>query len=98
MRLSNLTDYAIVMLSAAARLGGTGAVSAAMLADETGVPLPTASGFMSGRYQMVAESGEQFEIRCCLNLLTEISSHRVVFGNCPRDSSCAVVTECQPDL
>jgi ApaG protein len=28
----------------------------------SGVPLPTASGFMAGRYQMVAESGEQFEI------------------------------------
>ncbi len=28
----------------------------------SGVPLPTASGFMSGRYQMVNESGERFEI------------------------------------
>ena len=28
----------------------------------SGVPLPTASGFMSGRYQMVSESGERFEI------------------------------------
>jgi ApaG protein len=28
----------------------------------SGVPLPTASGFMAGRYQMVAASGEQFEI------------------------------------
>ena len=27
-----------------------------------GVPLPTSSGFMTGRYQMVTESGEQFEI------------------------------------
>jgi ApaG protein len=27
-----------------------------------GVPLPTASGFMAGRYQMVTESGERFEI------------------------------------
>jgi ApaG protein len=27
-----------------------------------GVPLPTASGFMTGRYQMVSESGERFEI------------------------------------
>ena len=26
------------------------------------VPLPTASGFMTGRYQMVSESGERFEI------------------------------------
>ena len=28
----------------------------------SGVPLRTASGFMTGRYQMVSESGEQFEI------------------------------------
>lgn len=45
MRLSNLTDYAIVMLSAAAR-GEKVSVSAAMLAEETGVPLPTAQKLM----------------------------------------------------
>jgi len=28
----------------------------------SGVPLRTASGFMTGRYQMVSESGEKFEI------------------------------------
>ena len=28
----------------------------------SGVPLPTASGFMAGRYQMESESGEKFEI------------------------------------
>ena len=28
----------------------------------SGVPLPTASGFMAGRYEMVSESGERFEI------------------------------------
>ena len=28
----------------------------------SGVPLPTASGFMTGRYQMVNEAGEKFEI------------------------------------
>ena len=28
----------------------------------SGVPLTTASGFMTGRYQMVSETGEQFEI------------------------------------
>lgn len=44
MRLSNLADYAVVMLSAAARREGV--VSAALLADETGVPLPTAQKLM----------------------------------------------------
>ena len=28
----------------------------------SGVPLPTPSGFMTGRYQMVTEAGERFEI------------------------------------
>src|SRR5277367_6007230 len=28
----------------------------------SGVPLPTASGFMTGRYHMVTSSGERFEI------------------------------------
>ena len=28
----------------------------------SGVPLPTASGFMTGRYQMISQSGERFEI------------------------------------
>ena len=28
----------------------------------SGVPLSTASGFMSGRYHMVSESGERFDI------------------------------------
>lgn len=46
MRLSSLTDYAIVMLSAAARLRGEEPVSAAVLAEETGVPLPTAQKLM----------------------------------------------------
>ncbi len=29
-----------------------------------GVPLPTASGFMTGRYQMVTESGERSRSTC----------------------------------
>ena len=28
----------------------------------SGVPLPTPSGFMTGRYQMVTDRGERFEI------------------------------------
>ena len=28
----------------------------------SGVPLPTASGFMTGRYQIVTEAGERFEV------------------------------------
>jgi FeS assembly SUF system regulator len=50
MRLSNLTDYAVVMLAAAARDAG-GRLSATCLAASTGVPLPTAQKLV-GRLAM----------------------------------------------
>jgi FeS assembly SUF system regulator len=46
MRLSNLADYAVVMLSAAARRAGDDRLTATLLAEETGVPLPTAQKLM----------------------------------------------------
>jgi FeS assembly SUF system regulator len=46
MRLSSLADYAVVMLSAAARHAPGERLSATLLADETGVPLPTAQKLM----------------------------------------------------
>ena len=42
MRLSSLADYAVVMLSAAARMGPDARLSATELSADTGVPLPTA--------------------------------------------------------
>ena len=42
MRLSNLADYAVVLMSAAARHCGGSRTNASALADETGVPLATA--------------------------------------------------------
>lgn len=48
MRLSSLADYAVVMMSAAARhCGGVGRLNATMLADETGLPLPTVQKLVS---------------------------------------------------
>ncbi|MFM9977745.1 MAG: SUF system Fe-S cluster assembly regulator [Sphingomonadaceae bacterium] len=46
MRLSSLADYAVVMMSAAARHGCGARLSAAVLSTETGVPLPTAQKLM----------------------------------------------------
>lgn len=46
MRLTSLADYAVVMMAAAARRGGDARLSAALLAEETGVPLPTAQKLM----------------------------------------------------
>src|SRR4051794_29705865 len=48
MRLTSLADYAVVMLTAAARHQGDGWLSASAMAEETGVPLATAQR-LSGR-------------------------------------------------
>jgi FeS assembly SUF system regulator len=46
MRLSSLADYAVVMLSAAARHDGGTRLTATLLAAETGLPLPTTQKLM----------------------------------------------------
>ncbi|MGH6614485.1 SUF system Fe-S cluster assembly regulator [Sphingomonas sp.] len=48
MRLSSLADYAVVMMSATARhCGGVARLNATLLAEETGVPLPTVQKLVS---------------------------------------------------
>ena len=47
MRLSNLADYAVVTMSAAARHCGGGRTSASELASETGLPVPTVQKLVS---------------------------------------------------
>jgi ApaG protein len=44
----------------------------------SGVPLRTASGFMTGRYQMVSDSGERFEIDVPTFSLDSPDSKRVL--------------------
>ena len=46
MRLTSLADYAVVMMAAAARHPVGARLTAALLATETGVPLPTAQKLM----------------------------------------------------
>ncbi len=46
MRLTHLADYAVVMMTAAARREPGARLSAAELSQETGVPLPTAQKLM----------------------------------------------------
>ncbi|HYJ83513.1 MAG TPA: Rrf2 family transcriptional regulator [Allosphingosinicella sp.] len=46
MRLTSLADYAVVMMAAAARHPADARLSAGLLAEETGVPLPTAQKVM----------------------------------------------------
>lgn len=47
MRLSSLADYAVVMMSAAARHCGQAKINATTLSAETGIPLPTAQKLVS---------------------------------------------------
>lgn len=47
MRLSSMADYAVVTMSAAARHCGGARVSAAQLAEETGLPAPTVQKVVS---------------------------------------------------
>ncbi len=42
MRLSNLADYAIIIMAAAAKHCGGERANASLLAEETGIPVPTA--------------------------------------------------------
>jgi FeS assembly SUF system regulator len=59
MRLSNLADYAVVMLAAAVR-HGEARLTATLLSDETGVPLPTAQklvGKLSAAGLLVSSRG-----------------------------------------
>ena len=46
MRLTHLADYAVVMMTAAARREASSRLSATELSEETGVPLPTAQKLM----------------------------------------------------
>ena len=47
MKLSSLADYAVVMMSAAARQCGATRLNATLLAGETGLPLPTVQKLVS---------------------------------------------------
>ena len=67
MRLSSLADYAIVMMSAAARHCGAARLNATELSAETGVPLPTAMKLVSklsaaGLLRSVRGSGGGFTL------------------------------------
>src|SRR5262245_33353388 len=53
MRLTHLADYAVVLMTAAARREAGARLSATELSDDTGVPLPTAQKLM----QQLAASG-----------------------------------------
>jgi FeS assembly SUF system regulator len=67
MRLTHLADYAVVLMTAAARYPAGARLSATELAQETGVPLPTAQKLMgqlaaSGLLSSVRGAGGGFAL------------------------------------
>src|SRR3954465_4812441 len=67
MRLSHLADYAVVLMTAAARRPGGAGLSATDLSCETGVPLPTTQKLMgqlaaSGLLSSVRGAGGGFAL------------------------------------
>src|ERR1043165_7057920 len=67
MRLSHLADYAVVLMTAAARRPAGARLSATELSGETGVPLPTAQKLMGqlaacGRVSSVRGAGGGFAL------------------------------------
>ncbi len=80
MRLSHLADYAVVLMTAAARRPAAARLSATELASETGVPLPTAQKLMgqlaaSGLLTSVRGAGGGFTLA---RLAAEISLADIV--------------------
>ena len=107
MRLTHLADYAVVMMTAAARSPVGGRLSAAALAEDTGVPLPTAQKLMgrlanAGLLTSARGSGGGF----CLSReasgislvdIVEAVEGRIAMTTCADDSrsDCALEGNCQ---
>jgi FeS assembly SUF system regulator len=75
VRLSHLADYAVVLMTAAARRNAGDRVSAAELSVETGVPLPTAQKLMgqlatAGLLDSVRGAGGGFSLARCASEIT----------------------------
>jgi FeS assembly SUF system regulator len=107
MRLTSLADYAVVMMAAAARHPAGACLSAACLAVETGVPLPTAQKLMSrlasaGLLSSARGSGGGFRLSrqadgISLADIVEAVEGPIAMTNCVdgKRSDCALDGHCQ---
>lgn len=107
MRLTSLADYAVVMMTAAARYPGGTRLSAACLAEETGVPLPTAQKLMgrlasAGLFTSARGTGGGFTLardahRISLADIIEAVEGPIAMTNCAENSShiCAIEGNCR---
>ena len=106
MRLSSLADYAVVMMSAAARPGCGARLSATLLAGETHVPLPTAQKLMqklahAGLLSSLRGAGGGFKLTrpaACISLadIIEAVEGPIAMTTCVDDSrdECALDNHC----
>lgn len=105
MRLSNLADYAVVTMSAAARHCGGGRTSAGELAAETGLPVPTVQKLVSklsaaGLLRSVRGSGGGLQLARPAAAITladiveavegPIALTACIEGECAMDHDCRV--------
>ncbi len=107
MRLTAQADYAVVMMSAAARHGCGARLSATLLSDETGVPLPTAQKLMqrlagAGLLSSLRGTGGGFKLTrpaAAINLadIIEAIEGPIAMTTCVDDArdDCALEASCQ---
>lgn len=107
MRLTSLADYAVVMMAAAARHQAGARLSATLLAQETGVPLPTAQKLMgrlasAGLLTSARGTGGGFRLSreahgISLADIVEAVEGPIAMTNCVdgRRSDCALDGHCQ---
>ncbi|KLI64712.1 SUF system Fe-S cluster assembly regulator [Aurantiacibacter marinus] len=104
MRLSNLADYAVVTMTAAARHCGGGRTSAAELAAETGLPVPTVQKVVSkltaaGLLRSTRGAGGGLQLArpaAAINVadIVEAVEGPIAITSCITSSDCAVEQTC----
>lgn len=104
MRLSNLADYAIVIMAAAAKHCGGGRVNATDLALETGLPVPTAQKIVSklsaaGLLRATRGAGGGLQLArpaAAISMadIVEAIEGRIALVTCIDSGECAVEHEC----
>ena len=107
MRLTSLADYAVVVMAAAARRPAGARLSAGLLAEETGVPLPTAQKVMgrlaaAGLLESARGSGGGFRLArassgISLADIIEAVEGPIAMTNCIQGSihDCALEGSCR---
>ena len=105
MRLSNLADYAVVVMCQAARHCGGGRVSAGELAEETRLPVPTVQKLVSrltgaGLLRSVRGAGGGLQLArpaaaITLADIVEAVEGPIALTTCVEGGECSVDAECR---